>query len=132
MARGLFHPSPASQAQLDFAAVTPGSAAPSPGATSLSASFAGWLDAFFSAVHLVAALAALCNLRIGSFSQTVNYSRMSCVKVRERVGIQQVHLPAVAWRLPAACELSRSFYAVKVDSSSVKAPVCCRSKVRLS
>jgi hypothetical protein len=30
-----------------LAAVTPGSAAPSPGAITLSASFAGWLKSFF-------------------------------------------------------------------------------------
>ncbi|MEP6819121.1 MAG: hypothetical protein ABJA18_06275 [bacterium] len=40
------HLSPASQAQFYVVAVTPGSAAPSPGAITLFAGFAGWLDAF--------------------------------------------------------------------------------------
>ena len=41
------HLSPTTWARTRFDSISPGSAAPAPGAITLSASFAGWLDAFF-------------------------------------------------------------------------------------
>ena len=53
--------------------------------------------------------AAMMQKAVGETVTLVRVNPATGVEVRERVGIQQVHLPAVAWRLPAACELSRSF-----------------------
>jgi len=57
-----------------FAFVTPGSASPSPGASILSACFAGWLNGFFQPTHSVAANGGRDFVRS---KRLINYSSQS-------------------------------------------------------